>query len=104
MNSFTNKNICSGAEERDVYYCDEEPKFQESIAERTKMKRQNQDRQGLKILTPQQSFCRLPVSLTELNTRNNSEKNKNEIRQLLYSLYCLKKLFKTIYKYLISII
>ena len=43
--------------------------------------------QGLKVLTPQQILSRLPISLTQLKAGNNSEKLKNEIRQLLYSLY-----------------
>ena len=48
----------------------------------------NQKVQGLKILTPDQMLSRLPISLAaQLNSRNNSEKLKNEIRQLLYSLY-----------------
>ena len=35
---------------------------------------------------------RLPISLAQLKARNNSEKLKNEIRQLLYSLYRKKNL------------
>ena len=42
---------------------------------------------GLKILTPKQMLSRLPISLAKLNAGNNPEKLKNEIRQLLYSLY-----------------
>ena len=42
---------------------------------------------GLKISTPNQMLCRLPVTLAQLKAGNNSEKLKNEIRQLLYSLY-----------------
>ena len=42
---------------------------------------------------------RLPISLGQLKARNNSEKPKNEIRQLLYSLYRSKKLSKTIHKH-----
>ena len=42
---------------------------------------------GLKILTPDQMLSRLPISLAQLKAGNNSEKLKNEIRQLLYSLY-----------------
>ena len=42
---------------------------------------------GLKILTPDQILSRLPITLAQLNDGNNSEKLKNEIRQLLYSLY-----------------
>ena len=41
---------------------------------------------GLKILTPDQMLSRLPTTLAQLNAGNNSEKLKNEIRQLLYSL------------------
>ena len=60
--------------------------------------------QGLKILTPDQMLNRLPIFLAQLNAGNNSEKIKNEIRQLLYSLYRSKKLTKQIYKSLIDII
>ena len=48
--------------------------------------------QGLKILTPNQMLSRLPISLAQLKAGNNSEKLKNEIRQLLYSLYRSKNL------------
>ena len=41
-------------------------------------------------------LSRLPISLTQLKAGNNSEKLKNEIRQLLCSLYHSKKLTKTI--------
>ena len=37
---------------------------------------------------------RLPITLAELKTGNNSEKLKNEIRQLLRSLYRSKNLQK----------
>ena len=65
---------------------------------------QNQKGEGLKILTLNQMFSRLPVSLAQLKAGNNSEKLKIVIRQLLYSLYRSKKLTKTIYKTLIDII
>ena len=51
--------------------------------------------EGLKILTPSQMLNRLPITLAQLKAGNNSEKLKNEIRQLLYSLYRSKKLNKT---------
>ena len=38
---------------------------------------------GLKILTPKQMLRRLPITLAQLKAGNNSEKLKNEIRQLL---------------------
>ena len=60
--------------------------------------------QGLKILTPQHMLSRLPNSLAQLKAGNNSQKLKNEIRQLLYSLYRSKKLSKTIYKHLMNTI
>ena len=41
---------------------------------------------------------RLPIFLAQLNAGNNSEKFKNEIRQLLYFLYRSKKLTKQICK------
>ena len=65
---------------------------------------QNQARQGLKILTPNQMFSRLPISLAQLKAGNNSEKLKNEIRQILYSLYRSKKHTKQLYKSLVDII
>ena len=67
-------------------------------------KTRNQQGQGLKILTPDQMFSRLPITLAQLKAGNNSQKLKNEIRQLLYSLYRSKKLTKQLYKSLIDII
>ena len=64
----------------------------------------DQSGQGLKILTPNQMPSRLPISLAHLKAGNNSEKLKNEIRQILYSLYTSKKLTKQLSKSLIDII
>ena len=47
----------------------------------------DQQGQGLKILTPSQMLSRFQISLAQLKAGNNSEKLKNEIRQILYSLY-----------------
>ena len=47
----------------------------------------NQSGQGLKIQTPNQMLSRLPISLAQLKAGNNSEKLKNEVRQLLHSLH-----------------
>ena len=60
--------------------------------------------QGLKILTPSQMLSRLPISLAQSKAGNSSEKLKNEIRQLLYSLYRSKSFQKNIYKNLVDII
>ena len=57
---------------------------------------------GLKILTPNQMLSRLSISLAQLKAGNNSEKRKNEIRQLLYSLYCSKNMTKQVYNNLIK--
>ena len=59
--------------------------------------KQKQEGQGLKILTPNQILSRLPISLAQLKAGSSSEKLKNKIRQLLYSLYRSKKLTKNIY-------
>ena len=45
-----------------------------------------QQGQGLKILTSNQMFSRLPISLAQFKARKNSEKLRKEIRKLLYSL------------------
>ena len=72
---------------------------EESAAQRT-----NQIGQGLKILTPNQMLSRLPIFLAQLKAGNNSQKFKNEIRQLLHSLNRSKKVTKTICNHLINAI
>ena len=104
IDAFVNGEILTGNLEEDLYQ-KEKPEHEESIAERTNMRRQDrQSAKGLKILTPQQMLGRLPTSLAQLKAGNNSEKLKNEIRQLLCSLYRSKKLNKIIYENLIKII
>ena len=49
-------------------------------------------------------LSRLPLSLAQLKGGNSSQKLKNKIRQLLYSLYRSKKLSQTIYKNLVNAI
>ena len=63
-----------------------------------------QQGQGLKIRTPNQMLSRFPITLAQLKAGSNSEKLKNEIRHLLYSLYRSRKLTKQLYKSLIDII
>ena len=65
---------------------------------------QKQRGSGLKTLTPNQTLSTLPITLAQLKAGNNSEKLKNKIRQLLYSLYRSKKLTKNVYKSLVDII
>ena len=64
----------------------------------------NQSGKGPKILTTNQMLSRLPTSLAQLNAGNNSEKLKNEVKQLLYSLHRSQKLTKNISKCLVGII
>ena len=59
---------------------------------------------GLKILTPQQMLARLPILLAQIKAGNTSRELKNEIRQLLYSLYRSKKISKTVFENLIATI
>ena len=66
--------------------------------------KQKQEEQGIKILMPSQMLSRLPITLAQLKTGNNSEKLKNEIRQLLYSLYRSKNVTKQVYNNLIKYI
>ena len=49
-------------------------------------------------------LSRLPIDLAQLKAGNNSENLKNEIRQLLYSLYRSKKLTNQLYKSFVDII
>ena len=69
-------------------------KIVDIVEEILEFNRQNQQGKGLKILTPDQMLDRLPISLAQLKAGNNSEKLKNDIRQLLYSFCCSKKLSK----------
>ena len=57
---------------------------------------------GLKILTNKQMLNRLPILLAQMQAGNNSNKLKNEARQILYSLYRSKVLTKTVYNNLIK--
>ena len=70
-----------------------------SESKKSAAERRNQQGKCLKILTPNQMLSRLPISLAQLKAGNNSEKRKNETRQLLYSLYRSKKLTKNIYEF-----
>ena len=56
---------------------------------------------GLKILTDKQMLKRLPILLAQIQVGNNSNKLKNEARQILYSLYRSEVLTKTVYNNLI---
>ena len=58
--------------------------------------------EGLKILTNKQMLNRLPILRAQIQAENNSKSLKNEIRQILYSLYKSKVLSKIVYNNLIK--
>ena len=58
--------------------------------------------EGLKILTNKQMLNHLPILLAQIQAGNNSKSLKNEVRQILYSLYRSKLLSETVYNTLIK--
>ena len=98
---FKNEFEHMNEEEKEIEKSNEIIDIVEKILEFNK---QNQQGQGLKILTLNQMLSRLPITLAQLKAGKNSQKLINEIRQLLYSLYRSKKLTKTIYNHLINAI
>ena len=83
----------------------EDPESIVNIVEKIlKFNKQNQQGEGIKILTPNQMLNRSPIALAQLQAGNNSNKLNNEIRQLLYSLYRSKNMTEQIYKSFFGII
>ena len=83
----------------------EDPESIVEIVEKIlKFNKQQQSGKALKILTPQQMLSRLLIALTQLKAGKNSGKIKNEIRQLLYSLYRSKNMTKQVYNNLMNYI
>ena len=68
------------------------------------LRNMNNEGRGLKILTKQQMFSSLPISLRQIQAGYNLKKLENETRQILYSLYRSKALTKTVYNNLIKVI
>ena len=98
------KNIVQNVPKDKVSKVEENEKIIDIVERILELNSEKKQGSGLKILTPNQMLSRLPISLAQLKAGNNSEKLKNEIRQLLYSLYRSKKLTKQLYKSLIDII
>ena len=98
------KNIVKNVPKDEVSKFEENEKIIDIIENILELNNEKKQGLGLKILTPNQMLSRLPITLAQLKAGNNSEKLKNEIRQLLYSLYRSKKLTKQLYKSLINII
>ena len=74
----------------------------EVLEEMLKFNEQNQQGEGIKILTPNQMLSRLTIYLAQLEGGNNSNKLRNEIMQLLYSLYRSKNMTKQVNNKLIK--
>ena len=70
--------------------------------DRELLRNMNKEGKGLKILTNKQMLNRLPILLAQIQAGNNLNKLKNEIRQILNSLYRSKVLSKTVYNNLIK--
>ena len=81
------KNIVKNVPKDNPLKTEENEKIIDIVERIFELNSENQLGLGLKILTPNQMLSRLPISLARLKAGNNSEKLKNEIRQLLYSLY-----------------
>ena len=98
------KKVIKNVSENKKFMIEENEKIIDIVERIFYFNQLDQSGQGFKILTRNQMLSRLPISLAQLKAGNNSEKLKNEIRQLLYSLYRSKKLTKQLYKSLIDII
>ena len=81
------KNIVKNVPKDKVSRVEENEKIIDIVESILELNSENQLGIGLKILTPNQMLSRLPITLAQLNAGDNSEKLKNEIKQLLYSLY-----------------
>ena len=80
------KNIVKNVPKDKVSRVEENEKIIDIVERILELNSEKQLGLGLKILTPNQMLSRLQISLAQLKAANNSEKLKNEIRQLLYSL------------------
>ena len=98
------KHIVKNVPKDEVSGVEENEKIIDNVEKILELNSGKQLGKRLKILIPNQMLSRLAITLAQLKAGNNSEKLKNEIRQLLYSLYRSKKLTKQLYKSLIDII
>ena len=103
--SKNDKSLPYNTDETDEYlqYAEEENKDQKKISDEYDSNGWSSG-SGLKILTKKQMLNRLPILLAQIQAGNNSIRLKNEIRQILYSLYRSKALTKTVYNNLIKVI
>ena len=69
---------------------------------RQKKLAKEQERTGLKILTPNQMLKRLSIALAQIKAGNNFESLLDEIREIVYSLYRSKEITKKVYNNIIN--
>ena len=98
------KNILKNVPKDKVFKIEENEKIINIVERILELNSEKQSGLRLQILTSNQMLSTLPITLAQLKAGNNSEKLKNEIRQLLYSVYRPKRLTKQLYKSLIDII
>ena len=91
------KKMCNYWKELDENIKSLNPEGKGSIVSRVKG-------EGLKISTNKQILNRLPILLAQIQAGNNCKPLKNELRQILYSLYRSKVLTNTVYNNLIKVI
>ena len=96
--TFANINILFYARDNVIKYVED---YSSMILEAKKLARE-QEGEGLKTLTPNQMLKRLPIALAQTKAGNNSESLLNEIRQIVYYLYRLKKITKMLYNNIIN--
>ena len=53
---------------------------------------------GIKILTPNPTLSQIPITLAQIQARNNPQKRKNQIRKLFCFCYRSKEITKKVYK------
>ena len=81
------KNIVKNVPKDEVSRVAENEKVIDIIENILELNIEKQSEKGLKIITSNQILSRLPITLAQLKAGNNSEKLKNKIRHILYSLY-----------------
>ena len=96
--TLANMNILYNARNNAIKFIED---YGAMILEAKKLARE-QERTGLKILTPNQMLKRLPIALAQIKAGSNSESLLNEIRQIVYSLYRSKEITKKVYNNIIN--
>ena len=96
--TLANIDILLNARDNVIKYVED---YSSMILEAKKLARE-QKGEGLKILTPNHMFKRLPIALAQVKAGNNSESLLSEIRQIVYSMYRSKEITKKVYNNIIN--